>query len=133
MGRPRKAKIMLNDIDSLTHLMQETYNDASNQQLDAQRAINELTKSAQPIDVEDYTKIARERANFLKVKDSATRIKLELSKIQYDIMKQFGNTPNTESEGAITKTIDRSDFSKVRELLKKSKENKISSDDYDLD
>ena len=82
MPRRKKTKLKLNDVDSLTNLMQETYNDACSQQIDAQRAINEMVNSAEPEDVNDITSIAREKANLLKIKDSAIKVKLELSKLK---------------------------------------------------
>ena len=59
--------------------MQETYNDACLQISDSQKTINELSSSATPADVDDYTKIATTKVNLLKVKDSAIRIKLEIA------------------------------------------------------
>ena len=78
MPRKKKQDVKVNDNESLEGLMQETYNDACLQINDAQRTINELSASATPADVDDLTKIAKEKGNLLKVKDSAIRIKLEL-------------------------------------------------------
>lgn len=121
MPRKRRSKLKLNDIESLTFLMQETYNDACGQQHEAQKAINELVNGAEPQDVEDITKIAREKANFLKIKDSAIRVKLELSKLKSDFIKNSSN-PDNQSAGDTSKpTFD--DFSKVRQLMKEKNNN----------
>jgi hypothetical protein len=117
MRKNRKQSIKTNNIDSLEGLIQETYNDACANINDAQKTINELVNSVRPEDVDDATKIAKEKNNALKVKDSAIRIKLEIAKLQNDIIKHNGNASeaiNDKSGGNVT--LD--DFSKVRELIK---------------
>ncbi len=117
MPRKKKQDVKVNDTESLEGLMQETYNDACLQINDAQRTINELTASATPNDVDDLTKIAKEKGGLLKIKDSAIRIKLELAKLQSDIIKNSGDIETTLSErtqgGA---SFD--DFKSIREMLK---------------
>lgn len=97
--------------------MQETYNDACGQIIDAQKAINEMVNSAEPEGVDDITKITKERTNALKIKDSAIRIKLEISKIQNDIIKHKG-----DAESAITErsggNVSLDDYSKIRKMIK---------------
>ena len=86
MPRKRKHDVKVNDNESLEGLMQETYNDACLQINDVQRTINELTTGVNPDGVDDLTKIAKEKGNLLKVKDSAIRVKLEIAKLQSDII-----------------------------------------------
>lgn len=116
MPRKKKQEVKVNDIESLEGLMQETYNDACSQINDAQRSINELTTSATPQDVEDLTKIAKEKGGLLKVKDSAIRIKLELAKLQSDIIKNRG-----DADAAIQERTDGKasleDFKSIRQML----------------
>jgi len=117
MRKNRKQSIKTNNIGSLEGLIQETYNDACANINDAQKTINELVNSVRPEDVDDATKIAKEKNNALKVKDSAIRIKLEIAKLQNDIIKHNGSADeviNDKSGGNVT--LD--DFSKVRELIK---------------
>jgi len=127
MGRHKKQKIKTNDVSSLEGLIQETYNDACSNIIDAQKTINELVNSVRPEDVDDATKIAKEKNNALKVKDSAIRIKLEIAKLQNDILKHKG-----DSEAAINdrsgSNVTLDDFSKIRELIKKNA-NKDESED----
>jgi len=129
MRKNRKQSIKTNNIDSLEGLIQETYNDACANINDAQKTINELVNSVRPEDVDDATKIAKEKNNALKVKDSAIRIKLEIAKLQNDIIKHNGNAGeaiNDKSGGNVT--LD--DFSKVRELIKnKAKDNSELEDE----
>jgi len=125
--RRKKTKLKLNDIDSLTYLMQETYNDACNQQIDAQRAINEMVHAAQPEDVADITSIAREKANLLKIKDSAIKIKLELSKLKSEIIKQNGIP---EESSTNTNSVTLEDFKTLRDKLKNWSDN--DNEEYDV-
>ena len=121
MPRKKKQDVKVNDVESLEGLMQATYNDACLQINDAQRTINELATSATPQDVEDLTKIAKEKGGLLKVKDSAIRIKLELAKLQSDIIKNRG-----DAETAIQERTDGkaslSDFKSIREMLMNDKD-----------
>lgn len=121
MPRKKKQDVKVNDIDSLEGLMQETYNDACLQINDAQRSINELTTSATPQDVEDLTKIAKEKGGLLKVKDSAIRIKLELAKLQSDIIKNRGDADAAIQERSDGKaSLD--DFKSIRQMLMEDKD-----------
>lgn len=117
MPRKRKQDVKVNDVESLEGLMQETYNDACLQITEAQSTINELATSTTPTDVDDLTKIAKEKGGLLKVKDSAIRIKLELAKLQTDILKNKGDVDTTIKERTDGKA-SLSDFKSIREMLK---------------
>jgi len=117
MPRKKKQDVKVNDNESLEGLMQETYNDACLQINDAQRTINELSASATPADVDDLTKIAKEKGNLLKVKDSAIRIKLELAKLQSDIIKNRGDVDSAVSERS-NGAASLNDFKSIREMLR---------------
>ena len=124
MPRKRKQEIKVNNIDSLTGLIQETYNDACLQILDTQKTINELTNSAIATDVDDHTKIAKEKGGLLKIKDSAIRIKLEVAKLQSDIIKHSGDinaaiSERSDGEASI------SDFKAIREMIKNRAANNV--------
>jgi hypothetical protein len=122
MPRRVKQKIELNKLDSLGGLAQEIYNDACLQIKDAQGGIDVLTTSTLPTDVIDHTNIAKEKANFLKVKDSAIKIKLEVAKLQRDIIQNNGDTDKVITEKTGGATAD--DFSEIREMLKNGGMNK---------
>ena len=122
MPRKRKQDIRINDNSSLEGLCQETYNDACLQIIDSQKTINELSASATPVDVDDLTKIAKEKGNLLKIKDSAIRIKLELAKLQSDIIKNRGDVDSAVNERS-NGTASLSDFKSIREMLKNEKNN----------
>ena len=117
MPRKKKQDVKVNNIDSLEGLCQEAYNDACSQINDAQKTINEMVNSANPVDVDDLTKIAKGKVDALKIKDSAIKIKLEIAKLQNDIIKHNGDASEAikeRSDGAVS--LD--DFAKVRELIR---------------
>jgi hypothetical protein len=122
MPRKTKQDVKVNNNASLEGLMQETYNDACLQITDSQKTINELSSSATPVDVDDYTKIAKEKGNLLKIKDSAIRIKLEIAKLQSDIIKNRGDVDSAVSERS-NGSASLSDFKSIREMLKNDKNN----------
>jgi hypothetical protein len=128
MPRKRKQDVKVNNTESLEGLMQETYNDACLQINDAQKVINELSTGVTPVDVDEHTKIAKEKGGLLKIKDSAIRLKLELAKLQSDIIKSRGDV-----ETAITQrsngSASLSDFKSIREMLKNDKQNGIESEE----
>jgi hypothetical protein len=128
MPRKRKQDVKVNNTESLEGLMQETYNDACLQINDAQKVINELSTGVTPVDVDEHTKIAKEKGGLLKIKDSAIRLKLELAKLQSDIIKSRG-----DAETAITQrsngSASLSDFKSIREMLKNDKQNGVESEE----
>ena len=128
MPRKKKQDVKVNDTESLEGLMQETYNDACLQINDAQKTINELASSATPTDVDDLTKIAKEKGGLLKIKDSAIRIKLELAKLQSDIIKNRGDVESTISERSHG-SASLNDFKSIREMLKNdNKDNDLDNE-----
>ena len=122
MPRKRKQDVKVNNNESLEGLMQETYNDACLQINDAQKTINELAASATATDVDDLVKIAKEKGGLLKVKDSAIRIKLELAKLQSDIIKNRGDVESAISERS-NGSASLNDFRTIREMFKNNNNN----------
>jgi len=127
LPRKKKQDIKINDNTSLEGLLQETYNDACLQISDSQKGINELTSTTntpangESNDVDDITKVYKERGNLLKIKDSAIRIKLEVAKLQSDIIKHSGNAEKAINERS-GGTASINDFKTIRDLMKKNKE-----------
>jgi hypothetical protein len=130
MPRKKKQDVKVNNTESLEGLMQETYNDACLQITDAQRVINELTTGVTPQDVDDHTKVAKEKAGLLKVKESGIRIKLEIAKLQSDIIKNRGDVDAAVSERS-NGSASVSDFKSIREMIKKEKLDNESQNDID--
>jgi hypothetical protein len=128
LPRKKKQQIKTNDNDSLEGLLQETYNDACANISDAQKNINIMDKSATPEDVDDLTKIAKGKNDSLKIKESAIKIKLEIAKLQSDIIKHSGNASDAINEKSGGK-VSMSDFKAVRKMINDSAEDNI--DDID--
>jgi CHASE3 domain sensor protein len=126
MPRKKKQQIKTNDTDSLEGLLQETYNDACANITDAQKNINTMDKAAEPEDVDDLTKLAKEKTNALKVKESSIKIKLEIAKLQSDIIKHSGNASEAISQKSGGK-VSMSDFKAVRKMI----ENNSNDDNED--
>jgi len=120
MSRKRKTDVKVNNTSSLEGLLQETYNDACLQINDSQKIINELATSAVPADVDDLTKIAKEKGGLLKIKDSAIRVKLEIAKLQSDIIKNSGDA-NTAISQRSDGSASLNDFKTIRAMLEKKK------------
>jgi len=117
MPRKKKQQIKTNDTDSLEGLLQETYNDACANISAAQNNINEMSNAAEPEDVDDLTKIAAQKTGALKIKDSAMRIKLEIAKLQCDLIKNKGATDTTQNNGG---KVSLSDFKAVRKMMEEN-------------
>lgn len=120
MPRKKKYKVRLNNVENLESLMQEVYNDSNFQINEAQRAINEMSNSAESEDVSDITSVTREKANLLKIKDSSIKIKLDLAKLESEIIKHNGSV----TEGVKSHVGDSaapSDFKAVRDMIKNGK------------
>ena len=119
MPRKKKQEIKTNSADSLSGLLQEVYNDACGNINSCQKTINELSNAAEPEDVDDLTKIAKETTSALKVKDSAIRIKLEVGKVLNDVLKHNGNEDaaiREKSQGEVTPD----DFKAIRKMIEES-------------
>jgi hypothetical protein len=118
MPRKKKQQIKVNNSTSLEGLMQEVYNDACSQINDAQRTINELTNSTTAEDVADATSIAREKSNAQKIKDSGVKIKLEVAKLQADIIKHNGNLDDVNQSRTSSGAPSLDDFKQLRTWVK---------------
>ena len=122
MGRRKKQQIIIQDNNSLQGVMQEVYNNACSQINDAQKVINELGASVtitEETDVDDLTKLAKAKTDVLKVKDSAIKIKLDLGKLQNDIIKHGGNL--TKAINSNSEVVESDAFDKIRELIEAKK------------
>lgn len=116
MPRKKKQQIKVNNSTSLEGLMQEVYNDACGQINDANRVINELQTSTTPEDVEDAAKIAKAKVDAQKIKDSSIKIKLEVAKLQSDILKHGGDQKAAVEERFDGK-VSLTDFRKIRDII----------------
>lgn len=125
MPRKKKQDVKINDSTSLEGLLQETYNDACLQITEVQSVINELSANVNAetqrqdndLTIEDLTKIAKEKGGLLKVKDSAIRTKLDIARLQSDIIKNSGNAEAAVAERSEGKaSLD--DMKSIRDWIK---------------
>jgi len=128
MPRKKKQQIKVNNTTALEGLMQEVYNDACGQINDANRTINELQSSTTPEDVEDATKIAKTKIDAQKVKDSSIKIKLDIAKLQSDILKHGGNEEKAVEERYEGKA-QLSEFKTIRDIIKNGGDNQDTNND----
>jgi len=130
MPRKKKQQIKLNDSSAIEGLLQEIYNDACGNIVAAQNNINEMSNAAEPEDVDDLTKIAKEKTSALKVKDSAMRMKLEVAKLQTDVLKHGGDTEKAVNEKVGGK-VSINDFKAVRRMMEENSKNDNSDKSED--
>lgn len=116
MTRIKKQKIEVNDNDSLQGMMQEVYNNVCDQIQDAQKVINEVGAGAMPTDIDDIVKIAKAKTDALKLKEGAIKTKLEISKLQNEIIKHNGNAVSAIS--ANPEIVEIAAFDKIRQMIK---------------
>ena len=119
MPRKKKQQIKLNDSSAIEGLLQEIYNDACGNIIAAQNNINEMSNAAEPEDVDDLTKIAKEKTSALKIKDSAMRMKLEVAKLQTDVLKNGGDTEKAVNQKTGGK-VSINDFKAVRKMMEEN-------------
>lgn len=121
MGRRKKLNIDLSSIDSLQELMQEVYHDACAQIKESQNSITNLVNSTEPLDVDDHAKISKAKTDFLKVRDSAIKAKLDVAKLQNEVLKRKGEVENGDTpKGHVGQpgSVGLDDFSRIRAYIK---------------
>ena len=121
MPRKRKHIIKIDNIESLQSLMQEVYNDACSQIQEAQNVINGFSNGVEVVDTDDYAKVAKAKTDALKIKEAAIKIKLDVGRLQNDVIKNHGELPEelTKTEISGGATLDH--FSKLRKMIEDGK------------
>ena len=116
MPRKKKQSIEINSSDSLQGLLQEVYNNTVTQINDAQKVVNEVAAGSDPQDVDDWVKLAKAKTDALKLKDSAIKTKLDIGKLQNEIIKHNGSISLAANNNP--DVVNNESFAKIRELLK---------------
>ena len=119
-----KYKIVINSVDNIRDLLQETYSLADEQLIQAQNEINKLSNSTNLQDeiMDAKQKYAKAINDYLGVKDKAISKKLEIAKLLTEIMKHNGDVEGTVNDERSMKSISF-DFTKIREEMDKQKNN----------
>jgi len=117
MPRPKKTKIRL-DVDSMSGLMQEIYNDCINVQKKAQNDITERKTQLKVEDSNDMYQIGKVNNESLKIIDAAIEKKLTLAKLQAQILIN-----NNQGEEKVNSPKALSDDNKkiLRDMFKEQK------------
>ena len=113
-----KFKIKINDINNVRDLLQECYELADSQIVQAQNEINKLANSTRLQDeiMESKSKYAKAINDYLKIKNDAITRKLEISKLLTEIVKHNGSLEDTIKDKDATKGMSF-DFSKIRDIV----------------
>jgi|688.fasta_scaffold00011_210 hypothetical protein len=127
MPRPKKTKIKL-DVDSMSGLMQEIYNDCVSVQRKAQGDITERKTQLKIEDSNDMYQLGKVNNESLKIIDSAIDKKLTLAKLQAQILM---NNNQSEEKVNSPKALTDDDKKLLRDMMK---EQKIKKDvDFELE
>ena len=115
-----KQKLEIND-ESLTSLLQETYNEVVDQWNKALGLLNKYLKNVE--DNTDVAMVGKINNELLKVIDSSIGKKIELAKLMADIMNKKGGIKNDDTS---IKQISKEQKAEMRKLVKEIKEGKIN-------
>jgi len=113
-GRPKKKKIELSS-ESLVSLMQEIYNDCTEQRKRALTDINERKAMAEMDNTTDIYKVGKVNNESLKLIDSVIEKKLSLVKLQSQLM----DTKDGESSGGF---LSENDKELLRDIVKEQEQ-----------
>jgi len=119
MPRTKRQKIEVNNTESLQSVLQEVYNNVCTQIQDAQKVVNEVGAGANIEDTDDLVKIAKAKTDALKLKDSAIKTKLDIGKLQSDVLKHSGDIAATLANNP--EIVGQDAFAMVRQLIKDEK------------
>ena len=113
-----KYKVKINDINNLRDLLQECYELADSQLVQAQNEINKLANSTRLQDeiMESKAKYSKSINDLLKIKNDAITRKLEIGRLLSEIIKHNGSLEDTVKDKDATKGMSF-DFSKIRDIV----------------
>ena len=116
-----KIKIEINDAQNIRDLLQNAYNLADEQIVQAQNEINKLSTSTrlqdEPMDAK--AKYAKAINDYLGIKDKAISKKLDISKILTEIYHHNGNVKEAMEDGMNMKNMDFN-FDDIKKMVDES-------------
>lgn len=117
-----KLKIDLNNEQTIKDLLQEAYNLANEQIIQTQNEINKMANATRLQDtvMDEKAKYGKIINDYLKIKDSAIRAKIEIAKLLSDIIAHNGNM----TEAGSTQSFD---FTKIKQMVKDMHNNEKES------
>lgn len=112
-----KLKIKLNDANNLRDLLQETYNLADSQIIQAQQEMARLASATDLSEciMDEKSKYAKAMNDFLGIKDKAIAKKMDLAKLMSEVIKYNGNVNDAMNGSQMKET--KFDFSAIREMI----------------
>ena len=123
-----RYKVIINNIENIQQLLQETYDLANEQIVQSQNEINKLANSTQIHEeiMDSKSKYAKAINDYLKIKDSAISKKIDIARLLSDICKYNGDVGKALSDENTQKNLSF-DFSKIRSIVDNQgkKEDKI--------
>ena len=113
-----KYKVVLNNIDNLRDLLQQTYDLADMQIVQSQNEINKLANSVQLQDeiMDSKAKYAKAINDYLKIKDNAISRILDIARILTEVCKFNGDVGKALTDGNMQQNMTF-DFSKIRSIV----------------
>lgn len=114
-----KYKIVINSLENVRELLQEAYNQADEQLIQAQNEISKLSSSTKLSEeiMESKAKYAKAMNDYLGMKDKAINKKIDIARLLTEICKHNGDNNKMSEENIKTMSFD---FSKIREMVNSS-------------
>ena len=114
-----KFKIELNNAQNIQDLLQQAYNHADGQIIQAQNEINKLANATQLQNevMESKSKYAKSINDYLNLIDKSVSRKVEIAKLMTEILHHSGNVGGAlaDSQNVVKQPLD---LSKIKEMVK---------------
>jgi hypothetical protein len=120
-----KLKIEINDIQNIRDLLQNAYNLADEQIIQAQNEINKMASATklQEESIDGKAKYGKIINDYLGVKDKAIAKKIDIAKILTDIHSHNGDVKEALENGTQSKGMDFN-FDDIKKMIDESYEDK---------
>lgn len=118
----KRYKLKLNSIEKIEELLQEAYNEACKNIVEAQDQINRITTSVQLNEesLDAKTKYAKAMNDFILTKDKQISQKIAIAKLMNEICKSQGNMDDTNGIKYMTETLN---LEEIRHALEEESAN----------
>lgn len=113
-----KLKIEVNDINNIRDILQEAYNLANEQIVQAQNEINKMASATQLQNevMDSKSKYGKIINDYLSIKDKAISKKVEIAKLLTEILNHNGNVGGAVNDSvAVRQSFD---LTKIKEMVK---------------
>jgi hypothetical protein len=129
----KSLKIEINDIQNVRDLLQEVYNLANEQVIQAQNEINKLSNATKLQDesIEGRTKYAKAINDYLGMKDKAISKKIDVAKILTEICNHNGDINAAANDENAMKGMDFN-FDDIKKMIDDSYQDKEKTKTIEL-